>query len=72
MPPIMGIGSPTHPDDEDDGPLTFADPLGDVSGECRGVGEGRGAGTDDWVLLDCAKNCTKETRQCGKVLGASK
>ncbi len=70
----MGLGSPTHPDDEDDGLLTFADPLGDVSGECRVVGEGRGAGTDDGVLLDCSKNCMKETRQwsCGKVLGACK
>jgi hypothetical protein len=34
MPPIMGLGSPTHPDDEDDGLLPFADLLGDVSGEC--------------------------------------
>ncbi len=72
MPPIMGLGSPTHPDDKDDGPLTFADLLGDVSGECQVVGEGQGAGTDNGVLLDCAKNCTKETRQCGKVLGACK
>jgi hypothetical protein len=66
----MGLGSPTHQDDKDDRLLTFADPLGDVSGECQVVGEGRGAGIDDGVLLDCAKNCTKETRQCGKVLGA--
>jgi hypothetical protein len=72
MPPIMGLRSPTHQDDKDGGPLTFADLLGDVSGECRVVGKGRGAGTDDRVLLDCAKNCTKEMRQCGKVLGASK
>ncbi len=50
----------------------FTDPLGDVSGECRVIGKGRGVGTDDGVLLDCAKNCTKETRQCGKVLGACK
>jgi hypothetical protein len=68
----MGLGSPTHLDDKDDGPLMFADPLGDVSGECRVVGEGGGVGTDDGVLLDCAKNCMKETRQCGKVLGACK
>jgi hypothetical protein len=70
----MGLGSPTHLDDKVDGLLTLADPLGDVSGECRVVGEGRGAGTDDGVVLDCAKNCTKETtketRQYGKVLGA--
>ena len=25
------LGSPSHPDDKDDGPLMFADPLGDVS-----------------------------------------
>ncbi len=47
----MGLGSPTHPDDQDNGPLTFTDPLGDVSRECRVVGEGRGAETDDGVLL---------------------
>jgi hypothetical protein len=68
----MGLGSPIHPDDEDNGPLAFADLLGDVSGECRVVGEGQGAGTDDGVLFNCAKYCTKEMRQCGKVLGACK
>ncbi len=50
MLPIMGLGLPTHPDDEDNGPLTFTDPLGDVSGDCQVVGKGRGAGTDDGVL----------------------
>jgi hypothetical protein len=72
MPPIMRLGSPTHPDDKGDGPLTFVDPLGDVSGECQVVGEGQGVGTDDGVLLDCAQNCVKETRHCGKVLWACK
>ncbi len=31
-----GLGSPRHPDDEDDKALTFADPLGDVSGGALG------------------------------------
>ncbi len=31
-----GLGSPSHPGDEDDGPLTFADPLGDVLGGTLG------------------------------------
>ncbi len=37
-----------------------------VGGECGVVGEGQGAGTVDSVLLDCAKNCTKETRKCAR------
>ncbi len=63
----MELGSPTHPDEKDTGPLTFVDPLGDVLGECQVVSKGGGARTGDRVLLDCAKNCTKEARQCGKV-----
>jgi hypothetical protein len=35
---------------------------GHVGGECRVVGKGPGAGSVDRVLLNCAKNCTKETR----------
>jgi hypothetical protein len=31
-----GLGSPRHPDYEDDGPLTFKDPLRDVSGGALG------------------------------------
>ena len=57
MPPIMDLDH-----------LMFADHWemcqGCVGGECRVVGEGQGVGTVDSVLLDCAKNCTKETRQC--------
>ncbi len=30
------LGSPRHPDDKDDGPLMFVDPLGDVSGGLLG------------------------------------
>jgi hypothetical protein len=37
---------------------------GHVGGECGVVGEGLRAGTIDGILLDCAKNCMKETRQC--------
>jgi hypothetical protein len=37
---------------------------GRVGGECGVVGEVRGAETVDGVLLDYAKNCTKEMRQC--------
>jgi hypothetical protein len=37
---------------------------GHVGGECGVVGKGQGAGTIDGILLDCAKNCTKEMRQC--------
>jgi hypothetical protein len=45
---------------------------------CQGVHRGEyrvkgcRVGTVDGVLLDYAKNCTKETRQCGKVLGVCK
>ena len=39
---------------------------GRVGGECEVVGKGKGVGTIDDVLLDCAKNCTKETRQCAE------
>ncbi len=57
MPPIIDL---------DD--LVFADHWemcqGQVEGEFRDVGRGQGAGTVDGVHLDCAKNCTKETRQC--------
>ncbi len=57
MPPIMDL---------DD--FMFADHWvmcqGSVGGECGVVGKGQGAGIVDGVLLDCAKNCTKETRQC--------
>ncbi len=37
---------------------------GRIGGECGVVGKGQGAGTIDGVHLDCAKNCTKEMRQC--------
>jgi hypothetical protein len=57
MPPIMDLDH-----------LMFTDHWemcqGGVGGECRVVGKGQGAGTVDRVLLDCAKNCMKETRQC--------
>jgi hypothetical protein len=34
--PNNGLGSSRHPDDKKDGPLTFTDPLGDVSGSPLG------------------------------------
>jgi hypothetical protein len=39
---------------------------GHIGGECKVVGKGLGAGTVEGILLDCAKNCTKETRQCAR------
>jgi hypothetical protein len=35
-----------------------------IGGECKVVGKGQEVGTIDGILLDCAKNCTKETRKC--------
>jgi hypothetical protein len=37
---------------------------GHVGGECGVVGKGLGARKIDDILFDCAKNCTKEMRQC--------
>jgi hypothetical protein len=61
-----GLASPRHPDDEDDGPLMFADPLGDVSGGAL-VGK-------EWELLLALFCIVERTAQkkWGNVRGVSK
>ncbi len=46
-----GLGSPRHPVDKDDRPLTFADPLGDVSGGALGKSAKFLATAEEWELL---------------------
>ncbi len=46
-----GLGSPRHLDDKDDGPLTFADPLGDVSGGVLGESSELLVMAKEWELL---------------------
>jgi hypothetical protein len=46
-----GLGSPRHLDDEDNEPLTFADPQGDVSGGMLGESVELWAKTKERELL---------------------
>ncbi len=66
-----GLGSPRHPYDEDDGPLMFADPLGDVSGGALGESAELLAKGEEWKLLTVLFWIVQRTarKKRGNVLG---